>query len=173
MRFFTGKTGDRWLSRAVLGAGISVCTATASGAPPLLAASAGSNVVTDTLRHAATREIEDPGTGNRWLLVPNAAHPGGPGRLVLVERGAVEHGVPATVAEEHEAADARPVIEAGDVIVLEANTTEMDAELEAVALSPARAGAEFLVRLKIGGRVLQAIALGSGHAEWIAWSGMR
>lgn len=167
MRVFTGQMRSLWLNRAAIAVGIAVCATPGYAAPSALAASAISGSGAVALRHAAIREIEDRCTGDRWLLVPNTAHPGGPGRLVLVA-----HGASAAVAEQRkEAAESRPVIEAGDAVLLEAHTAVMDAELEATAVAPARVGAEFPVRLKVGGKILRAIALGSGRAKWIAGSG--
>lgn len=110
------------------------------------------------------REIVDPATGNRWLLERDADHPGGPGRLVLAgrERMAREN----EPGQALEAGGPPPLIRAGDRVVLVAHTGVMDAELECVALGPARLGSVFPVRLKIGGRVLEAVALGPGMAEW-------
>lgn len=106
-------------------------------------------------RPAATalREIDDPYLGTRWLLVKDAAHPGGPGRLVLVPRGA---------AETVEAAT--PIIHAGDRVLVEEHTAVVDSVLEAVALGPARAGGQFPARLKVGGRVLRVAAVAPGRA---------
>lgn len=113
------------------------------------------------------REIDDPATGNRWLLEKDEESPGGPGRMVLSIRGNMtplhrEHGGrPVTL----------PVIHAGDRIVLVAHTAVMDAELEAVALAPAAVGSSLRVRLKMGGKVLEAVALGPGKAEGYLESG--
>jgi predicted secreted protein len=56
------------------------------------------------------------------------------------------------------------VIHTGDLLVVEENTAVVEARLEAVALGPAWAGSSFDVRLKIGGKVVRAIALASGRA---------
>jgi len=120
----------------------------------------------------AIREIADPGTGACWLLVRNRTHPGGPGRLVRVE---CARAAPAVAAQGGAAAsDLRaPVIRGGDRVILEAHTAVMDAELEAVALAAAPAGARLALRLKIGGRVVTGVAEGPGRAEWAGESGVR
>lgn len=119
------------------------------------------------------REIDDPATGNLWLLEQEVGHPGGPGRLVLATGGHAasgtgENGSPSA----GEAVPVTPVsdmlvIRAGDAVMLVAHTAVMDAALEAVALAPARAGAAFPVRLKMGGKVVKAVALGAGRAAWV------
>ncbi|MGO9638814.1 MAG: hypothetical protein ACLPSO_12855 [Terracidiphilus sp.] len=111
------------------------------------------------------REIDDPHTGDRWLLVRNDLVPGGPGRLVLVAAhrklsgGAILH--PAGEARE---AEILPVIRSGDRLIVEEHTARVDAVLEARALSPAALGSALDVRLAIGGNRLRAIALGPGRA---------
>lgn len=133
-------------------------------------------------------EIVDPANGNRWVL-ENGDRPGGPGRLVLASRASAHadraaEGVicragfaaPSTIPLANPAAVTSPpvvrapVIRAGDRIVLVARTSVMDASLAAVALGPARAGSVFKVRLdidgRVGGKVLEATALGPGRAEW-------
>jgi hypothetical protein len=109
------------------------------------------------------REIDDPHTGARWLLVRNDRNPGGPGRLVLMgvdQKKTDKASVPRAEAE----ARLNPVIRAGDRLVVEEHTALVDAVLEARALSPAAFGSEFNARLTIGGRVVRAVALGPGHA---------
>jgi hypothetical protein len=97
------------------------------------------------------REIDDPQNGDRWLLVEDASHPGGPGLLLQAGEGVVE--TRPTVA----AADAPvPIIHAGERIVVEEHTAIVDARLEAVAMNPAWAGSLLNVRLVVGGRVMWA-----------------
>jgi len=106
------------------------------------------------------REIDDPHTGDRWLLVRSDEFPGGPGRMVLVSsvRGAAGSAQPIVEAP------APPVIRSGDRLVVEEHTAVVDAVLEARALGPAAVGAAFHARLAIGGRVVRVLALGEGRA---------
>ncbi len=123
------------------------------------------------------REIDDPHTGDRWLLMPNPANPGGPGRLVRYaapgpdtpgpgRRWASPAGLrpapaPALVPEA-----LLPVIRTGDSLIVEENTALVEARLEAIALGPAASGSPLLVRLRIGGNVVRAVALGPGRAAF-------
>lgn len=111
------------------------------------------------------REIDDPYLGNRWLLVRDSSHPGGPGRLLLVSAArrtatSARQRMQAGPAVETPA----PVIRSGESVVVEEHTRMVDARLEAVALGPATAGSEFNVRLSIGGRIVRAVAVAYGRA---------
>ena len=105
------------------------------------------------------REIDDPRNGDRWLLVRDDSHPGGPGLLFLVS--AVQ--VKATQGSP-ELAALPPIIRAGDRVIVEENTAVAEARLEAVALNPAWPGSLFSVRLTMGGGVLRVLAAGPGRA---------
>jgi flagella basal body P-ring formation protein FlgA len=59
----------------------------------------------------------------------------------------------------------KAIIRGGDRLVVEQNTAVIEARLEAVALGPARRGATFQARLKIGGKVVRVVALAPGRAE--------
>jgi hypothetical protein len=110
------------------------------------------------------REIDDPHTGARWLLMRNPIYPAGPGRLVLVggmRIAALQPGAP--VAEPP-----RPIIHAGDRLIVEENTAVVESRLEAVALGPAVVGSPLDARLKVGGKVVRAVALGRGRAAFLA-----
>jgi hypothetical protein len=118
------------------------------------------------------REIRDPHSGMCWLLVRDEAHPGGPGRLVLAEETSpLQSGDRQALnrAESRQAAESFtgtsvPVIRAGDRLIVEEETPVIAARLEAVALGPAAVGGEFEVRLKMGGKVMRAVAQGPGRA---------
>ncbi len=119
------------------------------------------------------REICDPHTGGRWLLLRNDAVPGGPGRLVLVAAHRNEMPGPferqasqPLPANQHDEARFHPVIHAGDRVIVEEHTAVADATLEARALNPAALGSALEVRLAIGGRVVRAVALGPGRAAF-------
>jgi hypothetical protein len=113
------------------------------------------------------REIDDPATGDRWLLVRDTDDPGGPGRMVLAARG---QSVPAGSARGRTSAvraAVLPVIRAGERVIVEENTPIVEARLEAVALVPAQAGSVFKARLQIGGKVVRVVALGPGRAAFV------
>jgi len=110
------------------------------------------------------REIEDPATGDLWLLVRDPSRPAGPGRLVLArqrsssqEKKDHDPALPAPAGE-------RPLIHTGDALIVEEHTAVVDTRLEGVALGPAVAGAYFRARLKIGGKVVRVEAVSPGHA---------
>lgn len=131
------------------------------------------------------RAIDDPYTGNYWLLERDPDHPGGPGRLVLVPRAAQTDGPDSEPGSESDGAGPRqaapdaiaralaPVIRAGDRLMVIENTAVAEARLEAVALGPAVRGADFEVRLQIGGKEVRAVALGPGRAAFADQIGAR
>jgi hypothetical protein len=106
----------------------------------------------------ALREIDDPHSGARWLLVKDAAHPGGPGHLMQVGRDAHAGSGASRLPI------ASPIIHAGDRILVEEHTDVADAVLEAVALGPAVERGVLEARLKVGGRVVRVIALAPRRA---------
>ena len=110
---------------------------------------------------SAVREIDDPHAGIRWLLIKDAEHPGGPGRLVPLGDGEFEK---RTLARSAELVAAQ-VIRAGDRIAVEEHTDRVDAVLEAVALGSAVEQGWFEARLRIGGRVVRVVAIRAGHAR--------
>ncbi len=119
------------------------------------------------------REIDDPNNGDRWLLFRENENPGGPGRLVRVETGYAGRYFVARAAQPANPVLAPgqegppPVIRAGETLIVEENTPVVEAHLEAVALGPATVGSRLQVRLKIGGKVLPAVALGPGRAAFL------
>jgi len=109
------------------------------------------------------RTIDDTHTGAHWLLMRDAGHPGGPGRLVIVE-GTRNRTAQNQAEIEPSHTEFRPVLRAGDRLIVEENTLRVEARFEAVALGPAAQGAVFKARLKIGGKVVRAVAVSAGHA---------
>jgi hypothetical protein len=107
------------------------------------------------------RELNDPVTGDRWLLLRDFANPGGPGRWVLSSRGASSAGVRNSGIVT---GALLPVIRPGDRLIVEQDSALIHARLEAVALGSAMPGAVVNVRLQIGGKVFRAVALGPGRA---------
>jgi len=121
------------------------------------------------------REFTDPHTRAHWLLLREAGHGGGPGRLVAVMEAPAEgarskglpnlpEGVRSASGTASNGARLVPVIHSGDRVIVEQHTPLIDARLEAVAMAPAAHLARFPVRLKPSGKVVQAVALGPGLA---------
>lgn len=104
-------------------------------------------------------EIDDPQLGTRWLLRSNPTHPGGPGVMTpaTYTKGVIPNSSSTAVS-------AQPVIRGGDRIIVEENLAVVEARLEAIALGSAAAGSSFQARLRIGGKVVRAIALRPGRA---------
>jgi hypothetical protein len=120
------------------------------------------------------REIDDPYTGDRWLLLRNDQVPGGPGRLVLVAaHGNASGGAAPRAAGQAGDAQFLPIIRAGDRLIVEEHTARVDVVLEARAMNPAAPGAAFDVRLTIGGNVVRAVALAPGRAALQPMTGIR
>ena len=118
------------------------------------------------------REIDDPHSGDRWLLLRDPGHPGGPGRLLLAE-GAHNPAPEGKAGTEPKKAELRPVIHAGERLIVEENTPVVEARLEAVALGPAVIGSPLDARLTIGGKVVRAVALARGRAALQPETGVR
>lgn len=110
---------------------------------------------------AVVRVIEDPNSGERWMLLRDATHPGGPGRLVRVGSAPSSEG---RQAVQRPQAVVPVVIHAGDRVRLEEHSPLVDAVFDSVALGAAVAGDPVQVRLSIGGRVARAIATAPGRA---------
>ena len=124
------------------------------------------------------RVIADPNLGNLWLLCRDLETPGGPGRLLQVAagrpvpHGPLQGGVPSRDTQDSDRV-IRLVIHAGDRVVVSENSAVVDARLSAVALESAIPGSGFNARLEIGGKVVRAIALGSGRASLAPEPGVR
>jgi hypothetical protein len=106
---------------------------------------------------AVVREIADPFTGQRWLLLRGGLHPGGPDALVA------EGSVPPSGWVEGAVARTHPVIRAGDRLTVEQSSANFDLRLEGIALAPAAKGAPLRVRLVVSGKIVAAVALGPGR----------
>ena len=57
------------------------------------------------------------------------------------------------------------MIRTGDALLVEEHSAVVDTRLEAVALESATKGARFKARLKIGGKVVRAVAISPGRAD--------
>jgi hypothetical protein len=133
--------------------------ATPSAGPRFLIASSAPVSASTVPGGEIVREIDDPRNGDRWLLLRDSSHPGGPGLLLLATAAHIKTGQ----AGPDVAAQA-PVIHAGDRLIVEENTAVAEARLEAVALGPAWLGSSLSVRLTMGGKVLRVLATGPGRA---------
>ena len=112
------------------------------------------------------REIDDPHSGVRWLLLRDAKNPGGPGRMVRTGSSSLSQ----SGQEKRKVGTETPlvpVIRPGDKLIVEEHTATVEAHLEGVALGTARAGSPLEVRLRIGGKVVRAVALAPGRAALV------
>jgi hypothetical protein len=138
-----------------------------------------------TAEVSALRTIDDPPTGHRWLLMRDAEHPGGPGKLVLsteappsVGASGVVSGAGGSMALRPTLSTsakalvsggaAQPQIRSGDRLLVEEHSQVADVQLMAVALGPAMIGSVFKARLEIGGKVVSVVAVGPGRASFAA-----
>lgn len=115
------------------------------------------------------RQIDDPSTGQRWLLMRDPSHPGGPGRLTPITKflEVFKSSAPVTVPRmQPKPVALQPVIRSGDRLIVEDSSSRIDARFDAVALGSAAAGGPLRVRLVLGGKVVRAIALGPGRAAF-------
>jgi hypothetical protein len=126
------------------------------------------------------REIDDPHTGDRWLLMRDETAPGGPGRFIRVTghlnapAGGLEPKTKQPMhADQNQDARQLPMIRAGDLLIVEEHSTTVDLVLQARALNSATQGSALKVRLAIGGKVVRAVALGPGRAALQPETGAR
>ena len=115
---------------------------------------------------AVLREIDDPSTGQHWLLMRDPLHPGGPGVLVSSESVPDSGRLEAAIVRLH------PVIHAGDRLTVEQSNAKVDLRIEGIALSPAAPGAPLRVRLSLTGKIVDALALGPGLVERVPDKGL-
>lgn len=107
----------------------------------------------------AVRVVTDRSTGLVWELRRDAAHPGGPGRMTMsTANGTASNSRPET-------GWVRPVIRAGDRVMVVELAEAASAHLEGVAVSPAGAGAPLLIRFGFAARPVRAVAIGPGRAR--------
>ena len=138
------------------------------------------SVAAQQMQTQTMRVIRDPHTAMQWLLETDPARPGGPGRLVLLDKQKssqresvdIVKGIVEEIAKSGQKLSSA-VIRSGDRLIVEENSDIVEARLEAVALNSAIEGAELRVRLAIGGKILQAIAIGPGRAVIGANAGRR
>ena len=121
------------------------------------------------------REIDDPHTGNRWLLTRDPSRPGGPGLMVLAAVGFQRANVLGADDSSASKDQSRylPVIHTGDHLVVEENTSVASVYLDGTALGPAMVGSPLNVRLTIGDSIVRAAALGPHRAVFARETGPR
>jgi hypothetical protein len=107
------------------------------------------------------REIDDPHSGDRWLLLIDPRHPAGPGRLVLADVARKKFPLSKADVQKTET-PVPPVIHTGERLILEEHSSVVDSRLDAIALNPAAVGGALSVRLIIGGKVVRALAVAPG-----------
>jgi hypothetical protein len=178
------KTFEKGLAMAVLVAATGICAngqavpATLEPAPHsemLVTSTTAASAVSSGAAGHVLRVIDDPHTGARWLLMRDDRHPAGPGRLLLTAQPDRDRAIANmnSNATQFDPVPVHPVIRMGDRVVVEENSAVAEVRLEAVALGPAGVGSEFNVRLKIGGKVLRAKALGAGSAAFLTEAEVR
>jgi hypothetical protein len=114
------------------------------------------------------RQIDDPHTGQRWLLMRDPARPGGPGRLLSVAGVSNAFRMAAAPVVPREALSpshsSGVVIHRGDRLTVEQSTPKLDARFEAIALGDASVGSGFQARLVLRGKLVRVVALGPRRA---------
>lgn len=117
------------------------------------------------------RSFEDAGTHRSWTVVQDKKQPAAPARLV---EAAIHPTVGRASAEESGEASlqmaSRLIIHPRDSLIVDEHTAIVDARLEATALNAAARGERLKVRLKIGDRIVPAIAVEPGRAEIVSAS---
>jgi hypothetical protein len=119
------------------------------------------------MRYRAVRILDDQGTGHRWLLVRQFDRPGAAALLLqMPDNHSCSQLAVADSAWRAPTARQKllPVIRPGDSIILSEDSPTSDARLEAVALQPATTGEVLMVRLRLGGHLLLAVATAPGSA---------
>jgi hypothetical protein len=138
---------------------------TSGSRPRIMLVSTGPASAPTALPAQVVREIDDPNSGARWLLMRDPEHPGGPGRLIMVSILRKELRQDGFSGQAPDAMPPPPpIIRAGEQVIVEENSPVVEARLEGVALNPAGVGSSLEVRLQIGGKVVQAVALAPGRA---------
>src|SRR4051794_32726788 len=150
----------RFVARSVLAA----CKLSLLVAAVAIAARAQNHIVAneDAPAHAPVRNVRamlDPHNGVQWLVMSDPDHPSGPGRMIVARDAG---GSPSDFAAAK--SKSLPVIHPGEKVVVEEHTATVDATLDAIAVDAAALGSRMHVRLKIGGKVLRAIAIAPGRA---------
>jgi hypothetical protein len=118
----------------------------------------------------ALRVLRDPAVDSScWILKRDPNHPQGPGRWVQAPIN--ESSIRSGKADSDHASGiltmpVHPVIRPGDRMVIEESSDLVETRLQAVALGRAAPGEFLEVRLRMTGKVLRAVALAPGLAEF-------
>ena len=187
------KIGPGTVRIGVILAAVLVAAGTA-GAQTRLSESPGAQLTLLSSQHREAaeeivREIDDPATGNRWLLMRDPLHPGGPGQMILAgqdegltsraklgNRSLIEspwHTPSSTAGRDRLPIAEPPLIHAGERILVEEHSPVVDTVLEATAVEPARNGDQLKARLSIGGHIVDAIAIAPGRALLSSGTGVQ
>jgi hypothetical protein len=145
---------SEWKALGLALSGIFICVLAHGQAS--ISAARGQADLSRSTREELIRQIDDPYTGDRWLLTRDRTHPAGPGRLVRIAATSAAPAPP----------EPQPVIRLGDRLVLEESTARVQARFEAIALGPALAGSPLRVRMVLGGKVVRAVALAPGRVAF-------
>jgi hypothetical protein len=162
-----------------------------------------SGTISGDARQQVLRQITDPCLGLHWRLVVDPAHPGWPGRMILLDQNAKDTrakdmgghassaGSPAASNDRSGGPENTPaaglVIRAGDPVMVEQDSGVLHARFQSFALESAATGQPLRVRLIVNsdprlransaltsrGPVISAVAMGTGRAAWPANSSIR
>jgi hypothetical protein len=118
----------------------------------------------------ALRVVVDPALNSScWILKRDPNHPQGPGRWVQapIKESSIPFGKGDSIrATGIPRMPVHPVIRPGDQLVIGESSDLVEARLQAVALGRAASGEILEVRLRTTGKVLRAVALAPGLAEF-------
>lgn len=107
----------------------------------------------------ALRVAYDHQTGGRWLLLRDQAHPAWPAHWIKAIPDDTE-----SASSPHVILPLPIVIRAGDWVTVQEQTQSIHAQLDAIALEPAKRGFELWARLRINGIPVRVIAVAPGRA---------
>jgi Chaperone for flagella basal body P-ring formation len=138
----------------------------------ILAQTSGEGASPRSANPIAVRILDDPALiGSRWLLERDPIHPEGPGRWLKVPscgpcNPILRNSPIAGVAGGVVAGYVLAVIHGGDELMIEEDSKLVEVHLQAVALESAAPGEFIAVRLRSTGKIIRAVAVGPGRAEF-------
>jgi hypothetical protein len=127
----------------------------------------------------AVRVLNDPTLiVSCWLLERDSTHPEGPGRWLQAPSRELGDSIPLNrpitgVARGVVTDHTLPVIHGGDTLMIEEDSKLAEVRLQAVALKSAGPGEIFAVRLRSTGKMILAVAVAPGRAEFAQGTGAR